>query len=157
MFLLIFLSLLFTGNRERRKCYFVQVLNPKLCQGKGKLLLVTFEHSLTILCVGEKAAFCILGTFSGFLSLSWFCTSCLWDFVPGVRLSFLKRREGGASLRWLLFHLSYNALHATNSGQWHWWETVAFTLEWDCSNIFVEICLMFHNLYTELFAHLCFR
>ena len=44
MFLLIFLSLLFTGNRERRKCYFVQVLNPRPCQGKGKLLLATYEQ-----------------------------------------------------------------------------------------------------------------
>ena len=102
----IFLSVLFTGTRERRECYFLQVLNLRSCQAKGKLLLVSFEHSLPRLCVGKKAAFCILGTFSGFLSLSWFCTSCLCDFVPGVRLSFLKRREGGASLRWLLFHIS---------------------------------------------------
>ena len=51
-------------------------------------------------------AFCILDTFLGFPNLSWFFISCCWDFVPGVRLSFLKIWEGGASLRWLISFLS---------------------------------------------------
>ena len=62
----ILLSVSFTGTRERRECYILQVLNPRSCQGKGKLLLVSFEHSLPRLCVGEKAAFSILNTFLAF-------------------------------------------------------------------------------------------
>ena len=60
----IFLSVLFTGTRERRECYFLQVLNLRSCQGKGKLLLAPFECSLPRLCVGEKAAFSILTFFA---------------------------------------------------------------------------------------------
>ena len=60
----IFPSVLFTGTRERRECYFLQVLNLRSCQGKGKLLLAPFERSLPRLCVGEKAAFSILTFFA---------------------------------------------------------------------------------------------
>ena len=72
----IFLSVLFTGTRKRRECYFVQVLNLRSCWAKGKLLLVSFEHSMPRLCVGEKAAFCRLDTFFGFLNLILFFISC---------------------------------------------------------------------------------